>query len=707
MKNFIAIFFAIAFVSVSTAQSLSESDMEILKLQDGRNFGIDNELIRYLFLGSPETGNKVFNALANIGDSAVFEIEELQNYTPGYLNQHSGKDFAFMLEEIPSLRSTLILERIIEDNSNAFVDDRKYFYLALGKSGDEHSLSKMLSRYTLESSSNNELSAAIAMSIARFALRKIKSVNAVETLKMLVNNSNDTATLRNTAFAFLRINDKDLLENAKEEIYKLTLSGDSQTRMWAYSALGKVKDEMFLLQSLEAFEKETDWRVKVNMLNALTNFNIDSIPHLNKMLLEVLGSYKKGESEHVTLTRLSAIGKLFAGKNSVAQEEIREGLVDIMNSSEYSGRMQGEAANSLALIFKDSVGSELFETFRTTENYELKAAILKAFGNFDDGMIYKTVRDTVSFDVQKYNMAHPNSSGDLIGSEDLLTLYRGFVDMLSKLYSKVGMEDQNTIRLMFSEFSGSKDPYIVDVCLTALRDTVFYEYKEETNSIILFDYRELEYPKDITIMLSYIDALAQLKDTASVGLLEQNLSSPNYDIALASAYALQKINWKIYAINSVPWTDYDWNYLENISKKKFVSVRTNKGNIKIELLPDVAPFTVMNFLKLAEKNFYDGTIFHRVVPNFVIQGGDPSGTGFGGPGYVIRSEFSPLTYERGIVGMASSGKDTEGSQFFITHSATPHLDGKYTIFGKVSEGMDVVDSIMIGDTIEDIIIVAE
>jgi cyclophilin family peptidyl-prolyl cis-trans isomerase len=112
----------------------------------------------------------------------------------------------------------------------------------------------------------------------------------------------------------------------------------------------------------------------------------------------------------------------------------------------------------------------------------------------------------------------------------------------------------------------------------------------------------------------------------------------------------------------------------------------------------------MNFLKVAEKNFYDGTVFHRVVSNFVIQGGDPTGTGYGSPGYTIRSEFSPLTYERGMVGMASSGKDTEGSQFFITHSATPHLDGRYTIFGKVTDGMDVVDKIMIGDYVEDVLI---
>ncbi|MBK9331293.1 MAG: peptidylprolyl isomerase [Ignavibacteria bacterium] len=141
-----------------------------------------------------------------------------------------------------------------------------------------------------------------------------------------------------------------------------------------------------------------------------------------------------------------------------------------------------------------------------------------------------------------------------------------------------------------------------------------------------------------------------------------------------------------------------------MNKKKNIVIKTSKGDIRIELFPDAAPMTVLNFLKLSERNFYDGTIFHRVVSNFVIQGGDPTGTGYGGPGYSIRSEFSPLEYETGYVGMASSGKDTEGSQFFITHSATPHLDGKYTIFGKVTDGMQTVDKIMVGDMIIDIVV---
>jgi len=113
---------------------------------------------------------------------------------------------------------------------------------------------------------------------------------------------------------------------------------------------------------------------------------------------------------------------------------------------------------------------------------------------------------------------------------------------------------------------------------------------------------------------------------------------------------------------------------------------------------------VLSFAKLVRKKFYDGLIFHRVVPDFVIQGGDPRGDGWGGPGYSIRSEFSLATFTKGAVGIASSGKDTEGCQFFITQVPTPHLDGRYTVFAQVIEGQDVVDRIQIGDTITEIVL---
>ena len=125
-----------------------------------------------------------------------------------------------------------------------------------------------------------------------------------------------------------------------------------------------------------------------------------------------------------------------------------------------------------------------------------------------------------------------------------------------------------------------------------------------------------------------------------------------------------------------------------------VTLHTNHGDIAIELFDDDAPKTVENFTKLARDGFYDGVIFHRVIRDFMIQGGDPTGTGRGGPGYTFEDEFNEHKVERGALAMANAGPNTNGSQFFIvTAESCPWLDGKHTVFGRVAEGMDVVDAI--------------
>ncbi len=130
---------------------------------------------------------------------------------------------------------------------------------------------------------------------------------------------------------------------------------------------------------------------------------------------------------------------------------------------------------------------------------------------------------------------------------------------------------------------------------------------------------------------------------------------------------------------------------------------TSRGPIKIELYPDKAPLTVANFVNLAKRGFYDGLKFHRVIADFMIQGGCPQGTGTGGPGYRFEDETkNGLRHERGVLSMANAGPNTNGSQFFITHIKTDWLDGKHTVFGKVIEGLDVVDSVKQGDVITSI-----
>lgn len=136
------------------------------------------------------------------------------------------------------------------------------------------------------------------------------------------------------------------------------------------------------------------------------------------------------------------------------------------------------------------------------------------------------------------------------------------------------------------------------------------------------------------------------------------------------------------------------------------SIETNRGVIEVELYAQYAPKTVNNFVFLARDGFYDGLVFHRVIQNFMIQGGDPTGTGSGGPGYRFEDELlgNPLRHEKGSLSMANAGPNTNGSQFFITHAPQSHLDGKHTVFGKVVKGQDVVNAICQGDTIVRVVI---
>ena len=143
------------------------------------------------------------------------------------------------------------------------------------------------------------------------------------------------------------------------------------------------------------------------------------------------------------------------------------------------------------------------------------------------------------------------------------------------------------------------------------------------------------------------------------------------------------------------------------AKNYVATIETGKGAIVLELYPTYAPKTVNNFVFLSRQGFYDGLKFHRVISNFMIQGGDPLGTGTGGPGYKFEDEVrsNPLKHETGVISMANAGANTNGSQFFITHAPQPHLNGKHTVFGKVIEGQDVVNAIRQGDVIQNVTIV--
>ena len=209
--------------------------------------------------------------------------------------------------------------------------------------------------------------------------------------------------------------------------------------------------------------------------------------------------------------------------------------------------------------------------------------------------------------------------------------------------------------------------------------------------------------------LSILDTLGKQKTTAANDVIKEALKSGDHLIR-RRAVALLKANGAgdfSSQIGTVRTRNTDADYkraLARIGKSTRAVVTTSKGSFTIDLLPDAAPLTVDNFVQLAQRDYFRNVTIHRVVPNFVIQDGDPRGDGNGGPGYQIRCEINQVPYDRAVVGMAFSGKDTGGSQWFVTHSPQPHLDGGYTVFGRVVTGMDVVDKIVRGDVIQSIAI---
>ena len=196
------------------------------------------------------------------------------------------------------------------------------------------------------------------------------------------------------------------------------------------------------------------------------------------------------------------------------------------------------------------------------------------------------------------------------------------------------------------------------------------------------------------------DALTEIGSKEAIPLLEAWLASPHAVVRHGAAAALSTLGGQPVAAPHVAHAPYP--ALSEEWRQPAVEVKTEKGSFVIRLYGHDAPRTVANFVELAKKGFYKNLTFHRVVPNFVVQGGDPRGDGEGGPGYLIPCEITAHPYRRGTVGMALSGKDTGGSQFFVTTSAQPHLDGRYTSFGDVVSGMNVVDGLLEGDAIIDV-----
>ncbi len=552
----------------------------------------------------------------------------------------------------------------------------------IGKFGTEDGLKELMLRFGSDQSLVNM---PLVMSIARFAIRNIKNHEATLYLFSLANRNENLPW--QVMYALQRIGATDDVKQNIGQLISHYKQNDPVVRMHLATLLGKVKDAPSSIEPLmQMAEYDSDWRVRVNAIKSLGNFPIleryDVIDLFRRLFFD--------KTEYVGLVALEILGgtdlKEQGGVKSVA--EVFSTLRKITENVDdgYLKYYQIAAANTLArLTKKDAVK---YIHVNASQDKLVQNSLLHALGNTGDISIAPVL--------------------DTYLESDQLLVVRAAIEALDNL-THANPGDSVRVESTYNtclRFLNSDDVALATTVAEILRDSIFL--RASTVQPMIERLERCHIPYDIELMQSICATLAELQDQRAVKILEHTLESPDRSVAQSAASALERLTGKDYGKKLPEWfqplyTDFDFGYLNALPNIIGVTMETTRGTIRMELYKDVAPFTVMSFLKLAsQRGFFRGLTFHRIVPNFVIQGGDPRGDGWGGPGYSIRSEFSMLSYETGTLGMASAGRDTEGSQFFITTSPQPHLDGKYTIFGKVVSGMDIVNAMRVDDTILDV-----
>jgi len=512
--------------------------------------------------------------------------------------------------------------------------------------------------------------AEAALAAARLAQRGFKKIDWSAPLADLLNDKSEEARWR-AAYALMRLYSGGQImpdSMAAKNLIAALKDRSVRVRMQAARALGAMKPTTALEPLTEMAKNDADWRVRVNATAALGNLDFSDLPA--RLALN-------DTSEHVRLTAIRALGaateRILRHNFLKDAQPVKEFLRERLQNNESSWREQAAVASVLAQIFKKEAVAELAQ--HTAHRHStFRSRLAEAFGV------------TAASEAFPYleKMAHDSTASVRIAT----------LEALPKL-------PQAKATPIYLEALQSGDAVITAIAAQNLAADSLH--RKNHVAAIMAAYQKLQPPVDAEAAQMIFAALAQCGDLMAKPLLEEALQIPDKPVRRAAAEALKKLTGEDYSSrlsNEIkPTQDFTYQDIQNLANAR-ATIQTNKGNIEMTFYSEEAPLTALNFVRLAQKGYFDGLLIHRVVPNFVIQTGDPRGDGWGSPGYAIRSEFSRLRYTRGMVGMASSGTDTEGSQFFITHSEQPHLDGRYTIFARVKSGMEIVDTLQVGDRME-------
>ena len=663
MRKFI-LFFPL---SVSLLVGQTDTLQQIRVLQDERVVH-SAELLTFLNSSNPKIREHVLLAFANVQDTTI--IEEVMKYL------HDGDASvrsmaAFALGMLGKQQAVEPLFARLWQEKDAPV--KRALLNAVGRCGSGVALGALVYNAMNDTLIQKDF---VAEACGRFAIRRIKHQSVYPFLVSLLV---DERAMESALYALMRYNDSLIAGSYSPNLLSLLNSGSPAVRMWTVSILGNSESETVKQRLLTMAQSDPDWRVRVNAIRALRNSQTEDAKAAIRLLVN-------DKNEHVSLTALTTLDGLLNGQEMNAERPFFKNIVT--NAQQYSPRQRGEATLILGRRGGDSAVQ--FLVSQLDKNTILRPYIIKALGETKS----MNALGAVSADIH-----YPNSLVSIVA-----------VESYQKIAANADVKIQQQLLEDIVKLFERKDAGISYTIAVAFQDTAFSKkLRKQFLPQLTTAYDMMNSGTDLEPMVELFNVFAELADSASLKTIEKGLSGPDAVIRQAAEKAYKAITGKDSPVRFVKTPGeykpfYAPDNLKLLSKYQGAEIVTSKGTIKIMFEKEAAPFTVLNFILLARKKFYDGLTFHRVVSNFVIQGGDPLGNGSGGPGYTIRTEVHPdALYTTGAVGMASAGKDTEGSQFFITHSATPHLDGRYTIFAYTKD-LDVVDKIMVGDRIEKVVV---
>ncbi|ACF12880.1 Peptidylprolyl isomerase [Chloroherpeton thalassium ATCC 35110] len=559
---------------------------------------------------------------------------------------------------------------------------------ALGKFGSSTALKKLINLPFQEI----ELRQAAALSLARFAMRDTILPEAAQRAVALYLSTKDSVTegMNYAMYALSRIQNRALLYPHIPVLLEASESSNPEVRMHAVFALSKLATPKTINAVLLA-AKDPDWRISAFAAQALSKYLNSTRGYKSiaaKVITELLATSTHPHVLDACLNTLS----LLTPHDTLAVPHLRR----LLKSP--SVRLRNKAMQTLVRAYPRVAEKLLLkEIDRKTDT----PAMLAAVGEL------AIANQEINLDFMPWLYEHVNDDRKQIATAALNSwgqcwnVYRNTMAG-SSYWTPTDTLFEGVLLRALKKHSAKKTPSPAAVkTISAILSDEFLPKKKylKVLSEALDMFADAE---DVSTILQLLESLGNLKEKSSVPVIEKYIYYKDLSVRRKASEVYTLVTGKDAPIppTFIPPKKIDMTPYREIEKNPVVRLETDKGAIEIELFLREATFTVANFMKLVQQGFYDGLTFHRVVPNFVVQSGDPNGDGTGGPGYTIRSEFTPQSFDRGIVGMASAGKDTEGSQFFIMHSHYPHLDGQYTPFGKVVRGMAVVDQIEVGDVIQ-------